>query len=357
MDTTVERNEVPRTSHERQQASLHTYSLDRNSNLAEKILGQSWDEEANRNTVAGGDSGGSINPEKTVLYLAYGSNMDTRTFSKCRGIKPVSLVNVYVPELELTFDLAGVPYREPCFATARYRQSPSPSTLGNSDKDDEKHALLSDTGKDTRGHWAKPLIGVVYEITVRDYAWMIATESGGRGYIERVITCYPFSDSYDPADEVPDHPSTPPFKAHTLLSLLADHDGHSPLPSNPHIRPNPLYAQPSRRYRDLVHSGAVESDLPFAYRDYLLGIYAFEPTTERQLTGKSIFLSCWTPLLLMVEYFTLKYHRPNGNSPRWVVAIASVIYICMWKSYDLLFLRFFGDGERTIGDPYEDFDG
>lgn len=357
MATPIQHKNVPRTTLARQQAPLHTSSLELNANLAEKVVSQQWYEDVEANTDAGAGVGaGAANPEKTVLYLAYGSNMDTRTFSKKRGIKPISLVNVYAPELELTFDLAGMPYREPCFATARYRRQHSRGDNPDSDSDtgDEKHTLLSDSNKkDTRGHWAKPLIGVVYEITVRDYAWMIATESGGRGYNDRIVTCHPFPDNYSPADEVPDHPSTAPFKAHTLLSLLADHDGHSPLPVNPRIRPDPAYAQPSRRYRDLVHSGAVESDLPFAYRDYLLGIHAFELTTARQRTGKSIFLALWTPVIAVVEYCTLVYRRPDGYSPNWVVVFASIVYTCLWKSYDWLFFRLFGDGERTISDSLE----
>lgn len=350
----IEHKSVPRTTPARQQASLDAHSLKRNQWLSEKLLQGPWDVDVEKK---GG--GGGVH-EKTVLYLAYGSNMDTRTFSKLRGIKPVSLVNVYVPELELTFDLAALPYKEPCYATTRYRRVDS--RPGDKDReeeqesDDEKGTLLQhDRRADSRGHWNKPLVGVVYEITTRDYAWMIATESGGRGYNERIVTCYPFPDSYDPADEVPDHPTTRPFKAHSLLSLLAENDDQhrpGPIPFNPRIRPNPSYAQPSRRYRDLVHSGAVESGLPFAYRDYLLQIHAYEATTAHQRTGKAIFLALWLPLILLIEYLTVKYARPDGYSPTWVTVLSSMIYTCMWKSYDWFFFMAFGDGERTIGDPY-----
>lgn len=351
----IEHKNVPRTTLARQQASLNAHSLELDHRLAEKVIQGPWDTDVEEQGGGGGGDDGTVHPEKTVLYLAYGSNMDTRTFSRIRGIKLVSLVNVYVPELELTFDLAGMPYREPCFATARYRRVHGPGE--DKDSDGEKDALLSfsggdrDDGVDSRGHWNKPLIGVVYEITARDYAWMIATESGGRGYHDRIVTCYPFPESYDPADQVPDHPATRPFKAHSLLSLLADHNDED-VPFNPRIRPNPFYAQPSRRYRDVVHSGAVESGLPFAYRDYLLQIHAFEATTSRQRIGKKIFLTLWLPLILLVEYFTLTYARPTGYSPRWVAVFSSVIYTLMWKSYDWLFFRVFGDGERTIGDSY-----
>src|SRR5262245_9154043 len=42
---------------------------------------------------------------KSVLYLAYGSNLCNETFRGVRGIKPLSQINVVVPSLRLTFDL------------------------------------------------------------------------------------------------------------------------------------------------------------------------------------------------------------------------------------------------------------
>ena len=69
----------------------------------------------------------STSNEKTVLYLAYGSNLSAETFKGNRGIRPLSAVNVHVPSLNLTFDLAGIPYIEPCFANTQYR-TPPPSS-------------------------------------------------------------------------------------------------------------------------------------------------------------------------------------------------------------------------------------
>ena len=100
----------------------------------------------------------------TILYLAYGSNLCAETFKGRRGIKPLSAVNVHVPSLDLTFDLPGIPYTEPCFANTRYHLPPSHSD--------------SDYHKD---RWHKGLIGVVYEVTPEDYRTIIATEGGGGG--------------------------------------------------------------------------------------------------------------------------------------------------------------------------------
>ncbi|BCR84467.1 uncharacterized protein ACHE_11869S [Aspergillus chevalieri] len=348
----AQRHGIPQTTLARRQASTTTSSLELDDQLSEKVLELRGDLE----------NGTQPSPDQTVLYLAYGSNMASKTFLGNRGIKPISLINVYVPELRLTFDLAGVPYREPCFASTRYRLGHGPS--GNTDnynyamveKDmSEKAPLWRQGYDDERNAWHKPLIGVVYEITLKDYAWIIATEAGGRGYNDGIVTCYPFPETYNPVDDVPEHPSTRPFKAHCLLSLIADEDdyaahGDISLLRNPRIRPDPSYAQPSKRYIDILNAGAVENNLPFSYRAYLSQIPSYRVTTTRQRIGKSIFLSIWGPLFVFVTYLTMKYAKPDGYSPRWLTVISTIVHGCMWACYDLIFARVFGDGERTIGD-------
>lgn len=339
---TDQHQQIPQTTNERLQASTTSPSHELDNRLAEKVLGGSDD-------LENGDNPGS---EQTVLYLAYGSNMASKTFLHNRGIKPISLRHVYIPELRLTFDLAGVPYLEPCFATVRYFHDP------NEEMEEEgvvsEKAPLRQEGHDERNNWHKPLVGVVYEITLQDYAWIIATESGGRGYKDGIVTCYPFPESYNPADEVPEHPTTQPFKAHCLLSLIADEDSYALTQYrrdswNPRIRPDPSYAQPSLRYLNLLNAGAVENNLPFSYREYLSQIPSYRVTTARQRIGKSIFLTIWGPIYAFVTYITVRYARPDGYSPRWLGMIATIVHACMWACYDLIFAKVFGDGERTIG--------
>lgn len=335
---------IPQTTIERRQASTTINSLKQCEKLVGKALGQHIEN-------------GERNPEKTVLYLAYGSNIASKTFLGSRGIKPVSLINVYVPELRLTFDLAGLPYEEPCFATTRYRHIPDNNGDNSLVEDpglgEEKAPLFSLEGcNDERKRWHKPLIGVVYEITFDDYAWMIATETGGRGYNVAVVDCYPFPDSYNPADEVPEHPITQPFKAHCLVSLIADQDDEDSLSTqDSRIRPDPTYAQPSARYLSIIIAGAEENDLPLSYRTYLSQLHAYRITTTRQRIGRAIFLVLFGPLFKLILYLTRVFAEPDGNSPAWLAVVASVGHSCMWSCYDLVFARVFGDGERTEGLP------
>ncbi|KAJ5542872.1 hypothetical protein N7461_008875 [Penicillium sp. DV-2018c] len=380
LDTTP----IPETNVRRRRASFFTASLDQDETLQEKISSQQEHGIAVSETVA---------KEETVLYLAYGSNLASKTFRGVRGIKPISQICVFVPELRLTFDLPGIPYAEPCFAGTRYKEidvdgSLSPESTPHTDEDEsdasgvdylsEKAALIHRTREATadpqlendKRRWHKPLVGVVYEVTLADYAKIIATEGGGRGYRDGIIDCHPFPENYDPSAPVPDYPSTPAFKAHTLLSPAADEarlrslsrkGSALSLSSNApklswwrtfcmHFRPDPEYAQPSARYLGLIKTGAAEHNLPESYRDYLAQIRTFRITTTRQKVGKVLFLVMWAPGILLTMALSRIFAGPDGRSPPLLVVMANVLFLGMWKSYDGFFVKVFGDGERTLDD-------
>ncbi|KAL2004697.1 hypothetical protein VTN00DRAFT_3225 [Thermoascus crustaceus] len=336
---------IPETIAERQSRSFENGSLGADEHLSRTLLGR--DHEIQRQEKL------PCNEEqKTVLYLAYGSNLASETFLGNRGIRPLSQLNVYVPELKLTFDLPGIPYGEPCFAGTRFRDTTS-GDVGDNEHDSENSPLVSrqDYHKD---RWRKPLIGVVYEVTRADYAHIIATEGGGRGYQDVVVTCYPFPKDYNPSDAVPDHPDTTPFQAHTLLSpARGDSDKNSRCRWNtqtPLLRPDPCYAQPSARYLNLITYGAAEHNLPVSYRTYLSTIRPYRITTFRQRVGQVIFLALWGPLILLLVKLTGWLAGEDGRSPEWLVKVENVVFAAMWMSYDSVFRGIFGDGERTIED-------
>ncbi|KAJ6124254.1 hypothetical protein N7471_011571 [Penicillium samsonianum] len=364
---------IPRTNVERRRASVVTASLDQDETLPEQISTQQEHGIGVSETVA---------RDETVLYLAYGSNLASKTFRGVRGIKPLSQICVLVPELRLTFDLPGVPYAEPCFAGTQYRDISPPAYDETELQDDETDLYLSEkaalmgrtrqvevvSGCDKR-QWHKPLVGVVYEVTLADYAKIIATEGGGRGYRDCVIDCHPFDQSYKPSDLVPDYPTTPAFKARTLLSPAADdarfksqfQKGDAALlPSGPklswwytvclHFRPDPNYAQPSARYLGLIKTGAAEHDLPVSYQEYLAQIKTYHITTTRQKIGKVIFLAIWAPWLILTLVLSRIFAGPDGRIPPWLVALANITFSGVWNSYDCFFAPVFGDGERTLDD-------
>lgn len=348
---------LPQTTRARRRESIAETSLDKDEALVEKVpfLPSAAVD------IAKPDE--SVPHEKSVLYLAYGSNLAAETFLGKRGIKPLSQINVVVPDLKLTFDLPGLPYVEPCFAATRYRHA-TPDEYHDEDIDDIAMDLETSEKTPLSSHPEPPtdraLVGVVYEVTVTDYARIIATEGGGGGYKDVVVDCYPFPDSYNPTDPVPDTPATTPFKAHTLLAPVEEADsGHAQRllsrvwrpflsRSNPLVRPHPLgYAQPSPRYLNLIVTGAAEHNLPVSYQKYLSQIQPYRATTVRQRIGKIVFMVVWGPFLLLTLAMTRTLAGPDGRSPPWVIKFADLVFFTMWSSYDMAFARIFGDGERT----------
>ena len=290
-------------------------------------------------------SGGAA--EQTVLYLAYGSNLSASTFLGVRGIKPLSSLNVLVPSLALTFDLPGLPYGEPCFANTK-RRDPSQKASTSIFDVEKSTPLLSPEPLD----WSKPMIGVVYEVTPKDYAHIIATEGGGASYQDILVPCHAFPDSYTSVSPVPSFPETPAFVAHTLFApykapTLPD-PSHLPW-SEPQFRPSPDYAQPSLRYLSLIRTGAREHDLPTDYIAYLDSLHSYTITTTRQKIGGALFLMFWGPIIRAV-FVKGPNDREDGPRPPWVISLVRIIFWLMWASYDKVFKVVVGDGERTIGD-------
>ncbi|KAK8095627.1 hypothetical protein PG999_013649 [Apiospora kogelbergensis] len=326
---------------------------------------------------------------QTYLYLAYGSNLAAETFLGVRGIRPLSKVNVSAPAFDLTFDLPGIPYREPCFANVTPRkhlpdppkppqrppQFPPPPTP--SDVSNEKTGLVFPSLPPRAPTWPKGLIGVVYEVTPEDYATIIRTEGGGAGYldVQTPVVALPAPIAVPEKPPIPELPR--PFLAHTLYQpRLPDAppddetntndgpDGPDKPPKKkwwfkfvaPVRRPEPDYAQASARYLKLITDGAAEHALPDDYQAYLHRLQAYTITQHRQEVGKWLFTLLWLPLFFLVMNFSRVFADKDGRVPRWLGITMVVMMNLMWISYDAVFVKLFGDGERTVEDDDDDND-
>lgn len=270
------------------------------------------------------DAADHQDPDDTVLYLAYGSNLAAETFLGKRGIRPLSQVNVVVPSIRLMFDLPGIPYSEPCFANSGYRSTEEKPTTGH-----------PPYHKDA---WKKGLVGVVYEVTKKDYAHIIATEGGGSGYQDVLVDCYTLSD--DPRDEVPLVPTQKDhFVAHTLYA-----------PQDRIRRKDPSYAQPSARYLKLITDGAQEHNLPDEYVHFLTNIHSYRAKSVGQKLGLFVIMMFWGPLIGFFFGLTKMFAGPDGKYPLWLARVMKALFTAVWASYDNFFYPVFGDGERTNGD-------
>jgi hypothetical protein len=228
----------------------------------------------------------------------------------------------------LTFDLPGVPYHEPCFGNSALRVA--------DDEDEEK----DDYHKD---RWRKGMVGCVYEVTPTDYAHIIATEGGGASYHDVLVDCYPLASD---AETVPEHPTSLPFKAHTLFAPSSKDSRLA--------RPGPSYAQPSARYLKLITDGAEELGLPMEYQVYLNQIRTYTVTSKRQMMGQKFVLGVWWPIIMAVFVMSARLQDKDGKAPKWVGVLMGWLFLGMWTSYDALWKKVFGDGERTVGDEEDD---
>lgn len=257
-----------------------------------------------------------------VLYLAYGSNLNSATFEGRRGIKPVSATVVAVPTLRLTFDLPGIPFVEPRFANVQLitstepRASAAASLLPQGYHDDDY-----DDGE-------SPLVGVVYEVTPTDFATIIATEGGGSSYADVIVDCFAISESGSVS------PSTEPLKAHTLLA--------------PASKTRLARAQASARYLGLITAGAEQHNLPLAYRNRLALYKPFRVTSVRQHIGRALFTSVWLPVVFAVFGLGQRLSGEDGRVPGWTTKVNRGVFYSMWWVYDHGFKQVFGEGEHTV---------
>ncbi|KAI1872824.1 uncharacterized protein JN550_003698 [Neoarthrinium moseri] len=323
----------------------------------------------------------------TKLYLAYGSNLSAQTFIGVRGIRPISSINVSAPAFDLTFDLAGLPYREPCFANTAPRKNvpklplpgdpptkppidlpPSysdydgkPRTAGEKEAGPEDPAVSFPALPIRRPTWSKGLYGVVYEVTAADYAKIVQTEGGGASYLDVQTLCV----ALPPAVHVPEQPPIPelrPFLAHTLYAPRLPVEDEPPADqwwrrlATPVRRPEADYAQPSPRYLGLLREGAAQHHLPFEYQAYLERLEAYTITTRRQLLGRWVFMLLWALPLLLILGLGKVFADGDGKVPWWLALYSGAVFNLMWISYDGVFKKHFGDGERTMEDDDDDGD-
>ncbi|CCX06317.1 Similar to Gamma-glutamylcyclotransferase; acc. no. Q9D7X8 [Pyronema omphalodes CBS 100304] len=235
--------------------------------------------------------------QETIFYLAYGSNLCSATFLGRRGIRPLSSIPVRVPELTLTFSLPGIAYLEPCFANVSFTENPDPSW------------------------WKGGLIGVVYEVTQSDFAKILATEGGGTAYQIRSVTAVTLEGGKT-------------IDAKTLLAPLA-RERHSG-------------AQPSKRYLDLIRTGARQHSLPEDYREWLEGLQDYKRTTMGQKIGGALWAASWLPFVFGIMFLSRTFADKEGRAPGWVSTVQTTMGKVMWAVYDNVFKHIWGDGERAV---------
>jgi len=152
--------------------------------------------------------------EDVVNYFAYGSNVGSKTFSSRRNMRPIRVQNGKIRGYRLTFNVTGLPYIEPAFAS-----------------------VTKNEGEETHG--------VCYSITKEEFRYLLQTE-GSYDVVDVDVIAY---------DGVV-------VKAKTLT--------HRDVATRKDL-------QPSKRYRDLIVEGAKERGLEKVWIEKLEKMPYFDP--------------------------------------------------------------------------------
>lgn len=154
-----------------------------------------------------------------LYYFAFGSNLEPGVFMTRRKMKPTEIIPGVLPKWQLIFDYAGLPGIEPCFGNIKANEIA------------EVH-------------------GIAYKITTKEFDYLLSTEGSSyttiavdiQAYDGRVITAYTLV--------VP--------QSSTFILKTFD--------------------VPSKRYMNLIRSGAKYHQLHPSYIEYLQSLPSIKPS-------------------------------------------------------------------------------
>jgi hypothetical protein len=235
-----------------------------------------------------------------VLYFAYGSNMNPFVLSGRRNVFPVTSVPAMIQDWYLNFDVIGLPYLEPAFAS-----------IG-------KKPMFE----------GQPIVhGVLHEISDEDYRQIQITEGGGGhvgvGYDSVVLTATKYNGKQVECKTlvwIPDN-----FVQYRFFS--------------------------SKRYMDLLIHGAIRFELEPAYIQFLESIPKYEviPTMSHK-AGRLIFCSLGAlaafPILVPIGL----YRYVNLKPPKILYQTLEITKGYLNLLYYYVFAPVFGHG---AGEPLQ----
>ncbi|OCL06617.1 hypothetical protein AOQ84DRAFT_296658 [Glonium stellatum] len=239
-------------------------------------------------------------PEHSIWYLAYGSNLSSTKFVHDRGIVPLATALVAVSGYALSMNSAGVPYQEPSFANI-------------------SRIHLNENKK-------CELVGVAYLLNPQMYAKVVASEGGGIAYREEELEAEGVTDE----DKRKLGSINGKVAMRALVTVLLRE------------------ATPSERYMGIITTGAKEANMPVSYQKFLASFHTYQPPAQGfRRVGATLFLFIWVPIMTLMEKLTKMTvkHSKRGNAPLWVVIVVRAVVISMWWWHDHVHAPFWGRGD------------
>ncbi|KAL1622599.1 hypothetical protein SLS56_008710 [Neofusicoccum ribis] len=242
---------------------------------------------------------------KPTWYLAYGSNMSQASMAK-RSVQPLRCATVEATSHYLTFDIFGIPYSEPSYASVEAFP-------------DQGCSSGVELVWGTRRFAVPPVCGVAYLLTPDDFHRLLVTEGSGVVYEVVSVQARVLDSGLDSGETI------------DAVTLKAKHP----------LRPN---GAPSARYLDLFIGGAKGNGLPQTYVDYLESLPRYQKAA-RTTAGALIFEYTWRPFLKRVVRLTTWNVDSEGNCPAWVAFTCVFLYELMWKYHDCIHRHIWGSGD------------
>lgn len=215
-------------------------------------------------------------PPGSRVYFAYGSNVNTKIMNGTRGITPSASYPAVLPGYELVFNVPGIPFIEPAFASVR-------RVVG-------KTADAPSKGRFAR--FATETHGVAYVVTDEQWRTILRTETS---YVRQDVTLerfVPASSGLVDGDapgrqlERETNGPAPPQQIFATTLVFADADVGG------------VALLPSARYLDLLREGADEWGLDLDWREYLrTAVQAYDPEISVTRTiGAAVATASFAPL-------------------------------------------------------------
>ena len=196
-------------------------------------------------------------PPGSHIYFAYGSNVGTKTITGVRGVKPSASYPAILRDYRLVFNVPGLPYVEPGFASVK------PVLPGASPDDDTTEQLA---------RYEREVHGVAHVVTEEEWRVILRTESG---YAREEVTLREFLPGVDAPARL--------IEATTLVYPDIASGGE---------------LLPSARYIDLLREGAAEWNLDEGWQRYLRDrVRSYDPAGDPMRTaGAAVAAASLAPL-------------------------------------------------------------
>ncbi|KAG0341349.1 hypothetical protein BG004_006056 [Podila humilis] len=286
--------------------------------------------------------------DNTVWYFAYGSNMDPKIFTGRRKVTPIESLPVSAPGYWLSFDIAGIPFIEPCFAsilkidTTRLHSREYALEVHNR----TRYGQVFEWDESNPEKSFPPVLqGVAHRITLRDWQLVIQSEGGWghdvpTGYNQIVIPCLVVGSGDGDSMVINNNgeKGTVITKQRALQAHVLE------------ARPTSVKAkcQPTLRYKNLLTAGARFHNLDPAYQRYLAHVVPYECDGVRSKTGRVIFTAFNLPMVLL---FAAIVFRDRGTPvekrtrpPFWTAWIFDKAARFSTMIHDYLVMPIFGSG-------------